>query len=172
MNNNDIVVPKKFGNISIGDIVIFSGGDFIIINNVNKKYTLMPLLSKQYSKYNIDECDIEKFVKNNLTLKESKNISDASKSSTKLCFSNHKFTLYKDIKYFTPSKIIDLFYYPFLGKVYDFFPAGSYSIEDALIHFPEKYDEILSYDSLMTPEESETLLLNKKVSNVNLINLE
>ena len=172
MSKSAIIAPKKFGNISIGDIVIFNGGDFFIINHVNKKYTLMPLFSMQYSKYDIDECDIEKFVKKNLTLKESRNISDMSKSSTKLCFSNHKFTLYKSIKYFTPSKIIDLFYYPLLGKVYDFHPAGSYSIEDALIHFPEKYDEILSYDSLMTPEESETLLLNKKVSNVNLIDLE
>lgn len=172
MNKNNIIAPKKFGDISIGDIVIFNGGDFFIIDHVNKKYTLMPLLSKQYSKYDIDECDIEKFVKKNLTLKERRNISDMSKSSTKLCFSNPKFTLYKDIKYFTPSKIIDLFYYPFLGKVYDFSPAGSYSIEDALTHFPEKYDEILRYDSLMTPKENETLLLNKKVSNVNLIDLE
>lgn|SRR5574344_2044741 len=156
---SDIIDVEKFGNVSIGDIVIYNNMRCVLANERQYGYQLFFL--GHHPDVSIDKNDIKK-----LQVDEHISIMDKMKmSETRLFSENSNFdTPLKIINYLYDGRDFRLFYYPFSGKLYSSFPGNTITIVQAIIRQYD-IDELFKYGDILSYEEEKNLLLHKDIEN-------
>lgn len=150
---------EKFGDISIGDVVIIQGLECLFLNHYNNSYLFKT--GKRIPNIIIKERDIEKYIKENVTLKSHVSMLDSIKTcDTEVYFSDDKHLIVSKVIEYEPNKNNmfhskeRLFFYPYNGKLYDFYPDNSYDIYQFWKNFPKTRDILLKYRNCLTQKEN------------------
>lgn|SRR5574344_403810 len=155
---------EKFKNISIGDIVTIHDIQYVFLNNYDCNNYLF-VVNRNIPNIFVEKFELEEYVKDNVTQKSHVSILKKIKTSrTEFYFhENGQVEVGKKIIYNMNDEECALFFYPYIGKLYDCNVGYPYTVDEVIQCFPEKVNILLDYDNCLTLEEKKTILTSKEI---------